>query len=147
MQIHKTISNPDLTVGKNNKQSWNQAEQRRSGFHNVHSKFRRALMIRSRNVLVLKPQSGCKFRFDAALEELLDNKAFSAMCCIKHDKIVVEESAEDFSTTKPHSIQSITKLHVHLIVGQLLRDRVLSLDARVVDYLPDIGSGYRGGKK
>ena len=57
------------------------------------------------------------------------------MCCIKHDNIVVEESAEDFSTTEPHSIQSITKLHVHLIVGQLLRDGVLSLDARVVDYL------------
>ena len=143
MQNHKTISNPDLTVGKNNKQSWNQAENRRSGFHNVHSKFRRALMIRSRNVLVLKPQSVYKFRFDADLEELLDNKAFSAMCCIKHDNIVVEESAEDFSTTEPHSIQSITKLHVHLIVGQLLRDGVLSLDARVVDYLPDIGSGYR----
>ena len=87
MQNHKTISNPDLTVGKNNKQSWNQAENRRSGFHNVHSKFRRALMIRSRNVLVLKQQSVYKFRFDADLEELLDNKAFSAMCCIKHDNI------------------------------------------------------------
>ena len=143
MQIHKTISNPDLTVGENNKQSWNQAEKRRSGFHNVHSIFRRALMVRSRNVLVLKPRSEREFRFDVDLGELLNNKAFSAMCCIKHDKIVVEESAEDFSTIKPHSIQSITKLHVHLIVGQLLQEGVLSLDAKVGDYLPDIGSGYR----
>ena len=96
MQNHKTISNPDLTVGKNNKQSWNQAENRRSGFHNVHSKFRRALMIRSRNVLVLKPQSVYKFRFDADLEELLDNKAFSAMCCINMITLLLKSQLKIF---------------------------------------------------
>ena len=53
MGKYQIISNPDLTVGKNNKQRWNQANHRRHGFHNAHRLFRRALMVRSRDVLVL----------------------------------------------------------------------------------------------
>ena len=49
--------NPDLAVGPDNKQRWNQPAHRRHGFHNAHNLFRRSKMVRSRNVLVLEPAS------------------------------------------------------------------------------------------
>lgn len=142
MQKYNTMSNPDLTVGENNKQRWNQAQHRRHGFHNASNLFRRALMVRSRNVLVLKPQSEENIQISSHLRKLMDHPAFSALCCIHQDEIVLEASADDFLTTQPHSIQSISKLHVHLIIGRLIEQGVLSLDAKVIDYLSDIGTGY-----
>ena len=47
--------NPDLTVGADNKQGWNQPTGRRHGFHNAHLLFRRTMTIRSRRVLDLIP--------------------------------------------------------------------------------------------
>ena len=142
MENHNTITNPDLTVGENNKQRWNQAKHRRQGFHNANHVFRRALMVRSRNVLVLRPQVRASIQISADLRALINHPAFSALCCIREDEIVLEESADDFSTRRPHSIQSISKLHVHLIIGRLIEQGELCLDAKVRDYLPDIGSGY-----
>ena len=54
----------------------------------------------------------------------------------------MEPAASDFSTSHPHSIQSIIKLHIHIIIGQLISQGILSLEAKVRDYLPDIGTGY-----
>jgi len=142
MKHHQTITNPDLTVGKDNKQRWNQARHRRHGFHNAHRLFRRAFMVRSRNVLVLEHQLNTSIQNHPDLKKLMHNSAFSAMCCIRDDKILMEAAADDFSTSQPHSIQSISKLHIHLIIGQLISKGVLSLDAKVKEYLPDIGSGY-----
>ena len=142
MKNHQVIPNPDLTVGKNNKQRWNQAGHRRHGFHNAHRLFRRAFMVRSRNVLVLESQLDTSIQSHPDLKNLMSNSAFSAICCIRDDKILVEAAADDFSTSQPHSIQSISKLHIHLIIGQLISQGVLSLDAKVKEYLPDIGSGY-----
>ena len=142
MQNYNTIPNPDLTVGENNKQRWNQARYRRHGFHNANILFRRALMVRSREVLVLGPCETPSISISPDLHGLMSHPAFSALCCIHEDEIVLEASADDFSTTLPHSIQSISKLHVHLIVGRLIEQGVLSLDTKVSDYLPDIGTGY-----
>ena len=142
MKNHQVIPNPDLTVGKNNKQRWNQAGHRRHGFHNAHRLFRRAFMVRSRNVLVLESQLDTSIQSHPDLKSLMSNSAFSAICCIRDDKILVEAAADDFSTSQPHSIQSISKLHIHLIIGQLISQGILSLDAKVKEYLPDIGSGY-----
>ena len=142
MQNYNTIPNPDLTVGENNKQRWNQARYRRHGFHNANILFRRALMVRSREVLLLGPCETPSVPISHDLQGLMSHPAFSALCCIHEDEIVLEASADDFSTTRPHSIQSISKLHVHLIVGRLIEQGVLSLDTKVSDYLPDIGTGY-----
>ena len=143
MKKHNTIPNPDLTVGPDNKQRWNQPEHRRHGFHNAHQLFRRTMMFRSRNVLMLDPAQEDLTQQFPQLAEVLDHPAFSAFCCLRGDRMIMEAAAADFSVTSPHSIQSITKLHVHLIIGQLLEQGVLSLGAKVSAYLPDIGSGYR----
>jgi CubicO group peptidase (beta-lactamase class C family) len=138
----RIIPNPDLTVGADNKQRWNQPAHRRHGFHNAHHLFRRTLMVRSRNVLMLEPPKGRLPDQPARLQDLLNHSAFSALCCIQGNRIVMEAAADDFTTTTPHSIQSVSKLHIHLIVGQLLEQGLISLEAKVADYLPDIGTGY-----
>jgi CubicO group peptidase (beta-lactamase class C family) len=137
-----THSNPDLTVGADNKQRWNQPKHRRHGFHNAHKLFRRTLMVRSRNVLTLEPAPHPTLQKTAGLNELLAHPAFSAICCVQGNRILFEAAADDFSTTSPHSIQSVSKLHIHLIAGQLIDQGLLSLNAKVSEYLPDIGSGY-----
>ncbi len=43
----KVSPNPDLTVGPDNKQRWNQPPHRRHGFHNAHRLFRRSFMVRA----------------------------------------------------------------------------------------------------
>ncbi len=138
----KIIPNPDLAVGDDNKQRWNQPEFRRHGFHNAYRLFRRCLMVRSSEVLQLEAAEQNLCARVPELAQMLAHPAFSAFCCLKNDKIILEKAANDFSTSAPHSIQSVTKLHIHLIIGRLLAQGLLSLDARVRDYLPGIGSGY-----
>jgi CubicO group peptidase (beta-lactamase class C family) len=99
-------------------------------------------MVRSRNVLMLEPAPVDLSAKVPSLGALMEHSAFSAFCCLCDDKILMEAAAADFSTTQPHSIQSVTKLHIHLIVGHLIEQGLLSLDAKVADYLPFIGSGY-----
>ena len=135
MGKYQIISNPDLTVGKNNKQRWNQADHRRHGFHNAHRLFRRALMVRSRDVLVLGSHPNISIQNHPKLKKLMHNPAFSAVCVIRDDKVLMEAAAADFSISQPHSIQSISKLHIHLIIGQLISQGVLSLDSKIKDYL------------
>ena len=142
MKNCQLISNPDLTVGKNNKQRWNQANHRRFGFHNAYKLFRRAFMVRSRNILVLESNPSPDIQKHSKLKKLMNDPAFSALCIIRDNQILMEAAAPDFSTSHPHSIQSITKLHIHIIIGQLISQGILSLEAKVRDYLPDIGTGY-----
>ena len=142
MSRPRLIPNPDLAVGPDNKQRWNQPAHRRHGFHNAHRLFRRAHMVRARRVLTLDHAPEDLSQTIPTLRDLLSHPAFSAFCCLRGDKLVMEAAAEDFSTTRPHSIQSISKLHIHLIIGRLLSEGRLSLDAKVSDCLPEIGSGY-----
>ena len=130
--------NPDLAVGPDNKQRWNRAAHRRHGFHNAHRLFRRALMVRARHVLDLTPDP----QGLPDLAPFLRDPAFSALCCLQGNRILFEAAAPDFATTAPHSIQSVTKLHIHLIIGRLLAEGRLSPDARVSEILPTMGSGY-----
>lgn len=136
------VSNPDLTVGAGNRQRWNQVAHRRHGFHNAHRLFRRTLMVRSRNVLMLEPAPQDLSEHSPELAQLIADPAFSAFCCLRDNKIIMESAAADFATTMPHSIQSVTKLHIHLIIGRLLEQGLISLQAPVAEYLPQIGSGY-----
>ena len=99
-------------------------------------------MVRSRNVLALEEAPEIASKMPRDLAELAGHPAFSALCCLQGNQIIMEAAAPDFSTTRPHSIQSISKMHIHLIAGWLLQRGKLSLEAKVRDYLPEMGSGY-----
>ncbi len=139
-------SNPDLTVGGDNKQRWNQAAHRRHGFHNAHRLFRRVLTVRSRDVLVLEPALVAPTRLPSSLETLLAHPAFSAFVCAQGNHLLIEQTAADFDAGRPHSIQSVTKIHIHLIVGRLLAQGLLDLEKPVKDYLSGMGSGYANAR-
>ncbi len=142
MPRFRTTINPDLLVGVGNKQRWNQPKHRRHGFHNAHHLMRRMLMVRSRHILdLVEDPQDIEDQVDG-LKELVEHPAFSALTCVRGNRIVYERCAVDFSTHQPHSIQSVTKLHVHVIVGRLVEQGLLDLNKPVRHYLPDIGAGY-----
>ena len=138
----KTIENPDLTVTNRNKPKWNNPENRRQGFHNLHRNNRYGLMMRSDVVLELKENYDSRIEKIQEVVEFQKNPAFSAMAVFKGQEVLHETYAADFDRAQPHSIQSITKLFVNLIVGELWEKGVLDLDKIVGEYLPEIGSGY-----
>lgn len=135
--------NPDLCVGPDNKQRWNRPDHRRHGFHNAHRLMRRTFMVRSRHVLALGENFQPIEDMVNGLAEITHaNPAFSALSCVQGNRVVFERCADDFSPLQPHAIQSITKLHIHLIVGRLLDKGLLDLSKSVRHYLPDMGTGY-----
>ncbi|QIE45022.1 beta-lactamase family protein [Pseudohalocynthiibacter aestuariivivens] len=140
------IPNPDLAVGAGNKQRWNQPEFRRHGFHNVYRLFRRAYMVRARAQLMLKPD---ECRALAALPEvatLTTRPEFSALVCAQGDTVVMSRYAADFAPDQPHSMQSVSKLMIHLIAGRMIAEGLLDPAKPVEAYIPDIGTGYRGAR-
>jgi CubicO group peptidase (beta-lactamase class C family) len=142
MTANAVFTNPDLLVDDTNKQRWNQPAHRRHGFHNAHRLLRRMFMVRSRNVLgLIEDPVALEGRVNG-LRELTGHSAFSALTCVQGNRIIYEHCADDFSPHQPHSIQSITKLHIHLIVGRLVARGLLDVRLPVRNYLPDIGSGY-----
>jgi CubicO group peptidase (beta-lactamase class C family) len=138
----KTTPNPDLHVLEDNKQRWNHPAHRRHGFHNAHNLFRRAWMFRSRHVLDLSDAPSAKLGSLPEIARLTGHAAFSALVVARGSQILYSNAAQDFSIDRPHSIQSISKLHIHLIVGNLVNEGLLDCTKTVAHYLPDIGSGY-----
>jgi len=70
--------------------------------------------------------------------------AFSALVIAEGNHTLHQSCAADFSLTRPHSIQSITKMHIHLIVGELVDAGRLDPASTVASHLPWIGSAYAG---
>ncbi len=138
----KTIPNPDLSVLADNKQRWNHPVHRRHGFHNAHRLFRRTWMFRARNVLLLNSRPDPQLAALPEIDRLTTHPAFSALVVAKGDQVLFSKAATDFNIRHPHSIQSVTKMHIHLIVGNLLQHSLIDLDHKVSHYLPNIGSGY-----
>jgi len=56
--------------------------------------------------------------------------------------VLFERYAPDFGPDQPHSIQSITKTLMNLMVGRLVEQGVLDLSKTIEHYVPEIGSGY-----
>jgi CubicO group peptidase (beta-lactamase class C family) len=140
--VSKRYSNPDLTVGADNKQRWNQPAHRRHGFHQAHRLFRRAAMVRARQVLALKADDDRRLAAIPEVARLLADPAFSALACVRGERILLQTHAADFGLHQPHSMQSISKLHMHLMIGQLRRQGLIDLDQTIDHYLPQIGSAY-----
>jgi len=138
--------NPELTVGSDNKQWWNRAESRRTGFHNAHRFFRRTASFRAREVVRLDGAEDDAFAALPETHALCAAPEFSALVVAREGLILFERAAPDFSTASPHSIQSITKLHMHLVAGRLIAAGRLDPTRTFDSYLPDIGNGYAGAR-
>ena len=136
--------NPDLIVGPDLREAWNTAERRRWGFHNLYRITRYGLYLRSRDVLSLQYRIDRRIGDIAAVRQLTGTTYFSAMVVLRGDTLVFEKYAPDFGPDRPHSVMSISKTAMNLVIGRLVADGKLDLSTKVREHLPEIGSGYAG---
>jgi hypothetical protein len=134
--------NPDLEVPNGHLPRWNQADQRRWGFHHLHLIARYGTSFRAARVMQLEKRMDLALAHHPAVRELTALPWFSALVLLQAPYILFERYAPDFHLSQPHSIQSITKTLMHFIVGQLVEQGVLELSRTVAHYIPHIGSGY-----
>lgn len=142
----ESLPNPELHVGADLRQAWNRPEQRRHGFHNAHLIFRRSLTIRARRVLHLAQREDAALAAVEARLGLSQNPGFSALVVAQEGTVLLARTAADFALDQPHSIQSITKMHMHLIAGKLFEAGLLDPDATAGRYLPGLSSGYHAAR-
>ncbi len=144
MTALETHPNPDLVVGPDLREAWNTADRRRWGFHNLHRIARYGLHLRSRDVLRLRRRIDRRIGDMPEVRRLTGTTFFSAMVVVRGATLVFEKYAPDFGPGRPHSIMSISKTAMNLVVGRLVADGALDLSSRVGDHIPEIGSGYAG---
>lgn len=134
--------NPALETVGNHKALWNSPDFRRWGFHNLHHNARYSLNLRSDCVLALEKCFDRRIGDMDEVRRLTGSTIFSAMVVIRGQQVLHESYADDFGPDSPHSIMSISKTHLNLIIGSLVADGVIDLSRTLGSYIPDIGSGY-----
>lgn len=139
-----TFPNPDLVVGDDNKPRWNEPAHRRHGFFNLHRLWRYGLTFRAAQVMPLELRADPRIAAMPDLQRLVELPFFSAMLVLRGRYLLFERYASDFGPAQPHSIQSVSKTMMNLIMGRLVGDGAVSLEEKVSTYLPEIGSGYTG---
>lgn len=140
--VPTTVRNPDLVVTDDNKGNWNLPDNRRWGFHNLHRISRYSLGIRAPAHMPLQKVLDRRIGDMPEVRRLTATAFFSAMVVVRGQTLLFENYAQDFGPECLHSMQSITKTTMNLIFGRLIEDRLVDLNQKVVDYLPEIGSGY-----
>ncbi len=146
--MKKIISekNPELVTRKDNKAQWNLPNKRRLGFRNLYKINRYGIYLRSDFVLKLKKKINKRIGKLSSVKKVTKNKAFCSLIVGKDQDILFEQYAKDFSTNQPQTIMSITKMFIHLFVGELIDRKLINLNKKISFYLPKIGSGYANAK-
>jgi CubicO group peptidase (beta-lactamase class C family) len=136
--------NPTLKTVGDHKTLWNSPDYRRWGFHNLYRNARYAISLRSDCVLDLEKRFDRRISDMAEVRRLTGSNIFSAMVVLRGQHVLHEAYADDFGPDCPHSVMSISKTHMNLIIGSLVADALIDLSSTVDTYIPDIGSGYAG---
>jgi CubicO group peptidase (beta-lactamase class C family) len=142
MDESATHPNPDLELLGDNKPAWNQPARRRRGFHELHRIARYGVSFRARRVLALETRADLGIATRDDVRMLTSLPWFSAMVVAHGPHVLFERYAPDFGRDRPHSIQSITKTTLNLIIGRLVEEGRIDVARPVGEYLPEIGSGY-----
>ncbi|MER9282233.1 serine hydrolase [Mesorhizobium sp. M0522] len=137
-----SIANPDLAIVFDNKPRWNLPDYRRRGFHNLHTTVRYAMSLRAPRVQPLRKDVDWTIGERPGVARYLAMPHFSAFVVVRGERILYEAYAPDFGPERPHSIQSITKTTLNLMLGRAVADGLVNLDDQIRKYLPEIGTGY-----
>jgi CubicO group peptidase (beta-lactamase class C family) len=137
-----THPNPDLDLGAAALPGWNQPANRRRSFHNLHQTVRYAQSFRAGRVMTLTKNMDVAIADRADVAALTALPWFSAMVVLRGSEVIFERYAPDFGPDRAHSIMSISKTMLNLMVGRLVADGKLDLSRTVDSYLPWIGAGY-----
>src|SRR5947208_1147781 len=125
------IPKPDLEIIEGNKCRWSHADRRRYGWHNLHHLVRYASSYRAARVLTLEKCMDLAIADLEAVRHLTSLPWFSAMVIIRGQQVLFERYASDFGPHHPHSIQSISKTLVNLIIGRLVEQGAVDLSRPV----------------
>ncbi|MDH3741708.1 MAG: serine hydrolase [Hyphomicrobiales bacterium] len=137
-----SFANPDLAILADNKARWNTPAHRRAGFQNLHTINRYGISLRSDEVLALSEAFDPSIGELGAVKALTGTGIFCGMIIVRGQDVLFEKYADDFGPDQPHTIMSISKTVMNLIIGELVAERKINLAASVSDYLPRIGNGY-----
>ena len=135
-------ANSALETVADHKALWNSPDFRRWGFHNLHLNVRYGMSLRADCVLALEKCLDRRIGDMPEVRRLTGSSIFSAMVVLRGQHVLYEAYADDFGPDCPHSVMSISKTHLNLIIGALVAEGVLDLGSSVASYIPDIGSGY-----
>jgi CubicO group peptidase (beta-lactamase class C family) len=138
----RTVPNSDLAVVAGNKAFWTTADQRRRGFHHLHNISRYSMAFRSAAVMQLQKCMEPRIANLDSVRLYTSLPWFSAMVILRGPDILFERYADEFSASSPHTIQSITKTLVNLMMGKLVEDGTIDLSRQVRHYIPHVGTGY-----
>ncbi|MBT6509300.1 MAG: serine hydrolase, partial [Rhodospirillaceae bacterium] len=137
-----TIPNRDLAVSDDNKARWNMPDHRRHGFHNLHRIARYVMSLRATQVMPLSRRIDMRIAEMESVRRYTQHPAFSGMVVIRGQHVLHEVYAADFGVDQPHSVMSINKVILNLVLGRLVEEGLIHLSRKVKDYLPQMGSGY-----
>ena len=137
-----TIPNPDLVVVKDDKPNWNLPDNRRRAFHNFQTTMRYSIGIRAPRVLPLTKRIDRRIGDMPEVRRITGTTYFSAMVVAQDATVLFETYAPDFAPEQCHSMQSISKSAMNLVIGGLVENELIDLGKKVKHYLPKIGSGY-----
>ncbi|MDI9349418.1 MAG: serine hydrolase domain-containing protein [Candidatus Symbiobacter sp.] len=139
---------PLLVVNDRNRATWLEPENRRYGFHNLDKISRYGMSFRAAQILPLPPTPDpTQTEKIAALPEvqaLINNPNFSAMGVMRGDHLLFTAAAPDFDVTYLHSMQSINKTMINLLIAPYVEHGEIKLNAPIKEYLPQLGAGYEG---
>lgn len=134
--------NPDLAVYRDGRPRWDTPDHRRHGFHNLHRLCRYTTSFRAGRVMALETAADLRIAELDGVRRFVALPGFSALLVVRGHQILYERYAADFGRDQPHSIQSITKTIMNLVIGSLVEEGVVDVGQAVRAYLPWIGSGY-----
>lgn len=141
-QLPYSIPNPDLAILTDNKPRWSTPDYRRKGFQNLHQMIRWGMTLRSDQVLTLSKDVDARIGAREDVRKLTETRYFSAMVVARGQSVLFEKYAPDFGPDRPHTIMSISKTVMNLIIGELVAAGKIVLNAKVSSYIPEMGSGY-----
>ena len=139
-----SLPNPDLAVGPDRHPHWNSPPARRRGFHNLHRTARYVQGFRAGRVLALQTSCDLSIPQREDVRRLTAMPWFSALVVTEGNRLLHECYAPDFGPDQPHSIMSISKMAMNLILGRLIEDGHLAPGDCMGAILPWIGPGYAG---
>ena len=137
------MRHPDLDVDGSRLAQWNKPERRRHNFRNLHLIHRRGLTFRALEILKLEERAKPSLAGATDLTELTSRRSFCGLCVVQGTNILLEHCALDFSPHSFHSIQSITKTLIPLLLGYSVAVGTCKLDTRIGSIVPDVGPAYR----
>ncbi|MDI9408985.1 MAG: serine hydrolase [Candidatus Pacebacteria bacterium] len=135
--------NPDLMVKGDYKPRWNQPFNRRHSFQNLAHVTRYNLTYRAAAVMELIPAEDVRIGQLQSVQNLINHPFFSGICVINGGRILFERYARDYDPQSLHSIQSVTKTMVNLLIGPLVESGQVKLDGLLTDYVPEVARGYK----